>query len=135
MRESITLYSVHEPSGINDLLEKLYHVQGAAPLKREDVDLYSKLELWPGLIDTIGVLYDEGAISADVVYKMWGPEFISAWEAWATAVEKLRDLDRTPVAFRYFEQIAALMRVEDAKCAAADAKKAVRAAKKARKKN
>jgi hypothetical protein len=129
--ESMILYSIHGHAGIVDLLERLYaddpeisQLYSKLGIYQKDLELYYELQRWPSLIEAIGVLRNQRAISTEVVFKMWGPAIASAWVAWRDPVEKLRQLRYgDPSAFRYFEALAALMTAEAAKEAVAKAKR------------
>lgn len=110
MMEAIVEFADHGPTGISQLLDRLYPADPLAPLASTgDRELAYKLFRWPTLIDTIGVLASEKAISSEVVYKMWGPQIVYAWAVWAEPVQRLRDLEGLSITYRYFEELALVM--------------------------
>jgi hypothetical protein len=112
MIESIMGYSAHGPDGVVNLIERLYPPPGGPAITRQDLSLYYILGRWPSLIEAIGVLHAQGAISSEVVYAMWGPGIVSAWSLWEEPVKRLRELEGYPGSFFYFEKLAGLMRIE-----------------------
>jgi hypothetical protein len=106
--ESMMAYSAHGPSGISALARRLYGAsEKEPPASEDDLRLFNTLNRWPSLIETIGVLNSEGAISSEVVYKMWGPGIVAAWKAWSAPVDTLRALDGYPAStFPYFQKLA-----------------------------
>lgn len=109
--ESVKLHSEHATDGIMALNQRLYlppeHLDDeAAERRKADLDLYHKLCAWPNLIETIGVLQSEHAISPETIYKMWGAEIISAWQGWQQPCKQLRELESDPGVYYYFEAIA-----------------------------
>jgi hypothetical protein len=99
------------PSRIIDLAKKLYEASEDDPPAAEgDLREFDTLNRWPSLIETIGVLRSQGAITTKAVHKMWGPAIIAAWEAWEAPVKTLRALDGYPSStFPYFEKLAKKM--------------------------
>jgi hypothetical protein len=113
--ESVKLSSMHSVEGVTELLERLYADQpdrlddSERQRRSEDLDLYAKLFIWPNLLETIGGLYSAGAISAEVVYKMWGAEVVSAWDTWEKSVYRLRELEKDAGTYRNFQELAERM--------------------------
>lgn len=79
----------------------------AAP---NDLSDWSKLTRVANLIESLGVLVSEAAITPEVVYKMWGGAILTAWPKWDKAVTKLREYDGEPDTFVYFEEISLAIR-------------------------
>lgn len=117
VHESIVAHHVHGQPGTIDLIRRLYRVGGAEPLDEEGLRLYTTLTAWPVLIDVIGVLVSEKAISLDVAYKMWGHQVVSAWDWWKEPVLFQREIEAGDSAYAdflpsysFFEDLARQMR-------------------------
>jgi hypothetical protein len=115
MVDSIKLFSEHAAGGTRALIARLYRphpTKGRFKIARSkrrqaaDIDLFYRISAWPNLIETIGVLYATKMIEGDVVYKMWGPGIVAAWEAWKAPVQQIRDLSGRQDTFRYFQELA-----------------------------
>jgi hypothetical protein len=123
--ESKQAYSIERADEIADLIDRLYPpvgVENRIQATPEDVSLFQKLVRWPALIETIGVLRDHGAISSEAIHKMWGYSIASAWETWKDPVTVLRDRASYPGTFRYFQDVAEIMRDESYKQEKRDAR-------------
>jgi hypothetical protein len=110
--ESRQLYSVRKASELAELVDRLYPPVGVANPKQpsaDEVELFQKLVRWPALIETVGVLREHGAISTEVIFKMWGYSIASAWETWRDAAEILRQRASYPGTFEFFEDLAVAM--------------------------
>ena len=95
-------YPLHGPQGISDLIERLWSDDPT----NDDIVLYDQLSRWPALIEMLGVLYDEKALTLDVIAKAWGIHIIDAWRVWEKPTKKLRTLAKTEVVFVYFELLS-----------------------------
>jgi hypothetical protein len=114
--ESLQLFSQHGPHGVIELVERVYT---GTTIDTADLSLLSRLTRFPDLIEAVGVLWDEGVIALEVVYKMWGPQILVAWLVWEQPVARIRELDAYPIAYRYFEKLAEALEKEWAKDPAA----------------
>lgn len=75
----------------------------------ENDHVYYKLIAWPNLIETIGVLESDGAISPEVIHQMWGGGIIVAWAGWCDAIQTLRDRAERPTTYLNFGRLAEMM--------------------------
>jgi hypothetical protein len=113
--ESSSLGAQHASAGILEVINRLY----SPPPKRagwryrrsrqKDLDLYFRLFLWPNLLESIGCLLAEGAISETVVSRLWGAEIVGGWETFEAPVNRLRELQRDLGIYDYFENLAERM--------------------------
>jgi hypothetical protein len=110
--ESLMLFSEHGPQGVTELAERTYK---GASVDKGDLELFYDLNRWPNLIETIGVLWDEGVLDIRVIYKMWGPQILAGWLVWEEPVKKLRELDTYPITYRFFQRLAEALERELAK--------------------
>jgi len=74
------------------------------------LDDYYCIGRWPNLMETIGVLHRDKALSPEVVYMMWGAQINVAWEIWEDAVQSIREITGAPTSSLYFEDLAKAMR-------------------------
>ena len=119
---SLREFSEYGPTGLIELLERVYEADPTKPAaSRGDLDLLYRLLAFPDLIEMIGVLVSEKAISTDVVYKMWGPQIITAWDSWRQPVARLRELEGYSITFRYFEKLVEQMNSRHRKLASGTA--------------
>jgi Domain of unknown function (DUF4760) len=107
--DSRMLSGEYSEKGIVALIDKLFGPGDEKPTEKELAD-FSTLALVPNLIESMGVLVSEEAITNEVVYKMWGGPILSAWDTWQDAITKLREHDGQPDTFEYFEALARAMR-------------------------
>lgn len=120
--DSLVAFTEHGPHGLVILIKRVYGAQGPATTA-DDLRLYYKLQTLPTLIETIGVLHDEGALSTDVIYKAWGPTIIGVWDSWREPIRTLRELDKSrEQVFVYFEKLADEMNMCASRYALAQAK-------------
>lgn len=101
---------------LRDLFGKAYargSVQNPPPAltNKEASDLLA-LQAVPNLIDTIGVLYIDGALSLKVIDLMWGVEIRRLWLDWRRAIRVSRRLANSGAIYRNFQVLAE--RLEDA---------------------
>jgi hypothetical protein len=117
---SMKLYGKYTDKALADLVTKMFGPGDDRPTDQELSD-YESLAASANLIEMIGVLCDEGAITEDVVYKIWGGSIVTVWRAWGEALPKLReDLDEADV-FVHFARTGKAMeaRLPEAKKASA----------------
>lgn len=116
--ESLQMLGAYENEELVALVKRLYDDEGSEPTE-DDLKAYSTLAAAPNLIDMIGVLESERVITAELVYKMWGPLIADTWLGWRDAVTELQKTDYLQPAnpsYAYFKRIAETMaKVETAK--------------------
>jgi hypothetical protein len=100
----------YEPRALVELVERIYKPPPTATDKEklEDVEELFRLGRWLNLLETVGVLYTERALSRKVIFKLWGGQIASHWERWREAILLMRRLERRPGI--YFQQVAERMR-------------------------
>jgi Domain of unknown function (DUF4760) len=103
--EAQSVHAKYAETGIVSLVERLF---GPTKVKPTDDELsdWSKIVVVANSIEALGVLASEEAITPETIYKMWGGAILTAWPAWDEAITKLREYDREPDTFEYFEKIA-----------------------------
>ncbi|MDQ3857479.1 MAG: DUF4760 domain-containing protein [Actinomycetota bacterium] len=104
--QSIRLHGEYSAASLDALVERLF---GPADEKPQDEGDWSKLAVWANLVESMGVLVSEGAITNETVYKMWGGGIMRAWSLWEPAVLRLREIEKQPDTFQYFEKIGGAM--------------------------
>jgi len=90
------------------LLELVERAMSDTPTQ-DDLDAFYKVEIWPNLIENLGVLVNQGAIRPKVVYKNFGAGIIVAWKSWQQGVERIREINGYPETYRYFQELARKM--------------------------
>ncbi|MEX2212453.1 MAG: hypothetical protein WD689_11925 [Gaiellaceae bacterium] len=111
MVESVNLSSKYGSREITDLVERLYDPPPDEPgeddnrRREKDLALYAKLFIWPNLLEMIGSLHAERALSTEIVAKLWGAEVIAAWDAWQEPIRRLRELEQDWGIYRPFERL------------------------------
>jgi hypothetical protein len=91
------------------LTDRLFETPSGRPSHKgleEDLKSWSTLVRVANLIEALGILVSEGALTSEVVYKMWGGPILEAWPKWDEAVKRLRRYIKEPDQFIYFEKIA-----------------------------
>jgi hypothetical protein len=89
--------------------EELVEVVNEFYVTGDNDDEYYKLTAWPNLIETIGVLESDGAISPEVIHQMWGGGIIVAWAGWCDAIQALRERAERPTTYLNFGRLAEMM--------------------------
>jgi len=107
--ESRLLFGEYGSENLAELIERVY---GEKTSSRTDLDAFWKLSTFPTLIEQIGVLHAERAISSRVVYRMWGAAIAADWESWRDHVRRLRELEGRTGVYTSFEALAREMRKE-----------------------
>lgn len=108
IRDSWEQYGLVPESGIVDLVTTL-HKPAQPPATKEQLDTYYALTTVANLIETIGALASEKALTRKVIYKMWGGVITGSWQAWDTAIPLLREFQKDPDIYHHFEKIAKAM--------------------------
>jgi 4-amino-4-deoxy-L-arabinose transferase-like glycosyltransferase len=78
--------------------------------RNDALNEYFRLVRLPNLIELIGGLAVEGAITPRAVYTMWGGGILGAWDGWEEAVRQLRIHQNEAEAYANFEWIATQLR-------------------------
>jgi hypothetical protein len=118
---SMKLYGKYTDRGLGDLVERMFGPNQRQPTDKELSD-YESLAAAANLVETIGVLCEEGAITHEVIYKVWGGSIVYVWRAWQDAVANLRRYLDEADAFVHFERTGRAMeaRLPEAKRASSD---------------
>jgi hypothetical protein len=75
----------------------------------EELSKWKSLAATANLIETMGVLCGQGAITEEVIYQVWGGPIATVWRAWTDAMPKLRHhLDEADV-FANFQRLGKAM--------------------------
>jgi hypothetical protein len=101
--ESRILFGEYGRENLSELIERIY---GERRPSSEDFDAFWKLSAFPMLIEQIGVLRAERAISARVVYRMWGAQIVAAWVVWRDPIARMRELEGRTGLYAAFENLA-----------------------------
>lgn len=93
------------------LLDRVYDPPDDADTatRRADAATFFKLGVSLNLIETIGVLWSEKAISAGVIFKLWGANITEVWEKWSEPIDLMRDREGYPGIYRAFQDLAGEM--------------------------
>jgi hypothetical protein len=118
---SMKLYGKYTDKGLIDLVERMFG-PNQFPATDEELSDYESLAAAANLIETIGVLCEEGTITHDVIYKVWGGSIVYVWRAWEDAVANLRRYLDEADAFVHFERTGRAMeaRLPETKRASSD---------------
>lgn len=108
--ESQKLLSNYTKEDLLALVERLFGKDQSKRLK-DDVPNWETLQQTANFIENIGVLHDEGALTAEVIYKNWGGAILEVWEAWSLAVPRLQ-MPGSLDTYRYFKIVAQATKVE-----------------------
>jgi hypothetical protein len=109
MSEAITLARQYGSDGTLKLVEALWG-PAVTKVNEDDMNDWLKMSIYPNLIETLGVYVSERLITADIAYKLWGGNIMSAWNDWANSIYRLRELTKTPEVWEYFQFLAVRMR-------------------------
>jgi hypothetical protein len=76
--------------------------------ERDEQDLkdWYDLSIYPNVIEAIGLIQAEGAISIELVDKLWGTNIIDAWKDWKKPIYRLREVTHANDVLIGFEEIA-----------------------------
>ncbi len=108
--ESQKAFRAWGPGGTIKLIDELWGDPSKIP-NPKDLDQWYELEIYPNLIETIGVFLSEEIISEDMILKLWGPPIMDAWKEWREPVLHLRQVTHSCEDWRYFEAIGLRMAV------------------------
>jgi hypothetical protein len=103
-RRAHVLLASYPEDRITKLVDSLFAPGAEAEATDSDLADWRQLSLLANLIESLGVLCSEKAITPDVVYKMWGGSILAAWPKWDEAVGKLREYEH-PDVFIHFEAL------------------------------
>jgi hypothetical protein len=106
--ESQKLFREWNSEGAIKLIDALWADESTNP-NPQDLKQWYLLEVYPNVIETIGVFVSEGIISEDVVLKLWGPPIMNAWKEWREPTLHLRAVTKSPEDWRYFEALGLRM--------------------------
>jgi hypothetical protein len=108
--DSRRLNASYDTDGLRDLIA-LYYAQRGTPKRaqQKDVEAFFDLQGWINLIETIGVLRSERAVSARVIFKLWGATIATTWEKWELPIKDMRRLEEHPGVYKNFERLAKSM--------------------------
>lgn len=113
---SASVAAEYTPAGILALFERLYAPKpkraGWRCRRRRERDLavYFNVFLYANLLESIGLLLEEEAISPNVIYRLWGAEIVGAWQdTFEEPVGFLRQAQQDPGIYHAFEQLAVTM--------------------------
>lgn len=109
IKDSRTRNAAMSADEIFNLAVRAYLPMGSAGRDQARTEFF---ELWPWLnvIETIGALNREGAISDKTVFRMWGMSVAEAWDKWEEPVALMRVEARRRGIYRNFEELATKMR-------------------------
>jgi hypothetical protein len=103
--DALKLYWKYSRDELADLVDRLYGANEAEVSLTEQAD-YERLVASANLIESIGVLRADGAITTQVVYRMWGGTIYAIWLSWEAALPKLRHHTGEPDILRGFEALS-----------------------------
>jgi hypothetical protein len=108
VNESFKVYRELGKDGVLDLARKMYPIPKGTPptATSEEVDQFFRAAINANVIESAGVLRSSKAVSAKVLYKMWGGTITLGWEEWKPTAQHLRQFEGHTGAFRYFEELA-----------------------------
>lgn len=111
IRSAGKLYDSYTKQGLADLVEAIFDPAKRAttkPTSKQEAD-YWALASFADLIETIGALCADGAITEDVVYNVWGGPIADIWRAWELALPRLRALWGEDDIFKNFDDLGKAM--------------------------
>ena len=116
------LLGTHSTPGITALVDSLW---GPTPIRdpkarQAALEEYFELARWPNLIQLIGGLAVEDAITPRAIYSLWGGGILSAWDGWEQPIRQLRNYQNEYEAYVNFEWIANQMKAIHRERSAAD---------------
>lgn len=102
--DSLDLYGTYTNEDIAALAALLFDPD-ERPAKPEEVATYGKLAAAANLIETIGVLCEEQAITYEVVYKLWGGQIVQTWKPWEDVFQNVRGMLGEDDFLIYFDRL------------------------------
>ena len=87
------------------LVEELWS-DHATEQKEQDLKDWYDLSIYPNVIEAIGLIQAEGAISLELVDKLWGANIVDAWAAWQEPIDRLREVTHTEEVWLGFQELA-----------------------------
>lgn len=113
MSESRKLVGDYSPEALAALVADLYDPPSwlTNAERRKQADDFFLLTASLNLMESIAVLWGEGALGAGVIYLMWGQSFVSASRKWEQTIALMRRNPRGghPGIYENFEELGALM--------------------------
>jgi hypothetical protein len=102
----------YEPAALRDLVLRIYRPDPSSTEAERlaDVEELFRLGRWLNVLETVGVLYTEKALSDKVIFKLWAGQLVSAWAKWEPTILTMRDLERRPGIYENFEKLENRMR-------------------------
>jgi hypothetical protein len=100
----------HTPAELLDVTEKAF--SRSANLSNDERtnarNAFAILSRFPELIEVIGVLESEGALTLSLIDQLWGPAIVSFWRGWEPVTRGLRRLEsgEPEPMFAHFERLA-----------------------------
>jgi hypothetical protein len=102
---SLNLYWKYPRDELAELVERL-HGSAQRDVSAQELADYEKLKEAVNLVETIGVLRADKALTTEVIYRTWGGTIYALWLSWETALPKLRKHLGEPDTLRGFEAVA-----------------------------
>ncbi len=93
-----------------DLVEALWS-DDVTERDEQDLKDWYDLSIYPNVIEAIGLIQAEGAISIELVDKLWGKNIIDAWEGWRKPIIRLREVTDTKEVWIGFQEVAERLEV------------------------
>jgi hypothetical protein len=100
------LQSEYTEKRLLKLVEQLYGQRWWGSAEDYDPAEFVRMNELPSLIETIGVLVSRDALTLEIVFDLWAPTIIAAWEVWRRPAERIRELTGAPDSYRQFQKLA-----------------------------
>jgi hypothetical protein len=105
LSDSFKLYWKYPRDPLAALVDRLYGPNQPRATSSEQDD-FEGLRASVNLIETIGVLRADGALTTRLIYRMWGGSILAVWLSWEAALPKLRSYTKEPDMLRGFEALS-----------------------------
>jgi hypothetical protein len=110
LADAFELFWKYSSSGtVTELIDNVHGPEeptGTEEEKRQFQQDYQTLSAAPNLVETIGVLREDGALTTDVIYRMWAGEIASIYSYWEDALPKLRSHLDEPDLLSHFRALS-----------------------------